>query len=178
MFFRSLVTAAIVSVVAAGSCTRDYVVKEGDYCDKISAAEGVSTYQLAVINYGIINDECSNLVPDQQICLGYGGEDCTTVYTIVADDTCEGIAAAHNVNTTILHENNPQIDPECSNIYIGEVLCVATTVIVPPPISDKSYPTPSTAVPPVKTPEPTASTPKPDGSDGNDDEDLPWCDEL
>lgn len=101
---------------------------------------------------------------------------------IVADDTCEGIAKAHNVNTTLLHENNPQIDPECSNIYIGEVLCVATKVIVPPPAAtDKSFPTPPNASPPVpvKTPEPTVDTPKPDeGDDDYDDEDLPWCDEL
>ena len=31
------------TVVAAGSCTREYTVKDGDYCDKISASEGVST---------------------------------------------------------------------------------------------------------------------------------------
>jgi len=175
MFFRYVVTAALVSLVAAGPCVRDYVVKEGDYCDKISAAEGVSTYQLAVINNGIIDDECSNLVPNQKICLGYEGEDCTTVYTVVADDTCDAIASAHNMNTTILHENNPQIDTECSNIYIGEVLCVASTVIVPPPAGDKTYPIPSTATPavPTKTPEPTN---KDDGDD--DEEDLPWCDEL
>jgi len=38
-------------------------------------------YQLAVINYGIINEDCSNLVSNQKICLGYEGEDCTTVYS-------------------------------------------------------------------------------------------------
>ena len=38
-------------------------------------------YQLAVINYGIINEDCSNLIVDQKICLGYEGEDCTTVYS-------------------------------------------------------------------------------------------------
>ena len=60
MFIRSLVTAAMVSsesriatlfgqladphsTVAVAHCVREYTVKEGDYCDKISAAEGVST---------------------------------------------------------------------------------------------------------------------------------------
>lgn len=38
-------------------------------------------YQLAVINYGIINEDCSNLIVNQKICLGYSGEDCTTVYS-------------------------------------------------------------------------------------------------
>ena len=113
---------------------------------------------------------------------------------VAGGDTCDAIASAHKVNTTLLHENNPQIDPECSNIYIGEVLCVASKVIVPPPADGKSFPTPSGAIPPVspqKTPEPTKTpeppkvvpappkTPEPVyGDDNDDDEDLPWCDEL
>ncbi|KAF9644270.1 hypothetical protein BDM02DRAFT_3122200 [Thelephora ganbajun] len=170
MFFRSFVAAAIVTLVAAGPCVRDYIVKDGDICDKISTAQGVSTYQLGVINNGIIDNECSNLTPNLKICLGYLGEDCTTVYTVARGDTCEAIAAAHNVNVTLLHENNPQINPGCGNIYIGEVLCVASKVIVPPPAVGKSFPMPSTAMPavPSKTPQPVA----------NDEEDLPWCDEL
>lgn len=39
-------------------------------------------YQLAVVNNGIINDDCTNLIPGQKICLGYEGEDCTTVYGV------------------------------------------------------------------------------------------------
>jgi len=31
------------TVVAAGPCAREYTVKEGDYCDKISQTQGVST---------------------------------------------------------------------------------------------------------------------------------------
>jgi hypothetical protein len=38
-------------------------------------------YQLAVINQGILNPQCTNLVPNESICLGYQGEDCTTVYS-------------------------------------------------------------------------------------------------
>jgi len=186
MFFRSIVVAAIVSVVAAGSCARQYTVQAGDYCDKISASQGVSTYQLAVINQGIINPQCTNLVPNESICLGYPGQDCTTVYTVVLGDTCDAIAAAHNVNTTLLHENNPQIAPDCSNIYVGEVLCVASSVIVPPPVGNPP-PVPSGATPAVPPPTPAPSpSPSPppanngdDNDDGDDDDDdLPYCDEL
>ena len=109
---------------------------------------------------------------------------------MVGGDTCEAIATAHNVNTTLIHENNPQIDTDCSNIYIGEVLCVADKVVVPPPAGDKPPTVPPTAtlanpVPssspadPAKTPEPHHDTPKPEEQDDNDDDDdLPWCDEL
>lgn len=94
---------------------------------------------------------------------------------MVKGDTCDAISAAHQINTTILHENNPQINPDCSNIYIGEVLCVANSVKVPPPTSGKSYPMPSTATPavPSKTPTPANSN-----DDEDDDSDLPYCDEL
>jgi LysM repeat protein len=185
MFFRTLIVASIVSVVAAGPCVRQYTVQAGDYCDKISASQGVSTYQLAVINQGILNPQCTNLVPNESICLGYQGEDCTTVYTVKKGDTCDAIAAAQNVNTTLIHENNPQILPDCSNIYIGEVLCVASSVIVPPPVGTPppmpSGATPAVPAPPPSTPAPTPSS-SPDsgsGDDGdNDDDDLPYCDEL
>lgn len=92
------------------------------------------------------------------------------------DDTCSAIAAANNVNTTLLHENNPQINPECNNIYIGEVLCVANTVIVPPPAGNPP-PMPSTATPAVSSPTPPPNNGG-DDNDDDDDEDLPYCDEL
>ena len=105
---------------------------------------------------------------------------------VVLGDTCDAIAAAHNVNTTLLHENNPQIVPDCSNIYVGEVLCVASSVIVPPPVGNPP-PVPSGATPAVPPPTPAPSpSPSPppanngdDSDDGDDDDDdLPYCDEL
>jgi len=197
MFFRSVVAAAFVTVVAAGSCVRQYTIKEGDTCDKISAAQNVSTYQLAVINKDI-NDKCSNLMPKQTICLGYEGEDCKTVYVVTKGDTCDKIATTFGMNTTILYENNPQIDTQCHNIYIGEVLCVSPKVQVPPRSGNQPIPTPSTAIPanpavtpttstppptiPVNTPAPSSSPPAgtsdDNGDDEDDDSDLPYCDEL
>ena len=95
-------------------------------------------------------------------------------------DTCDAIASAHNVNTTLLHENNPQINPDCTNIYIGEVLCVASSVIVPPPASGVPPPSmPSTATPAVPSNTPPPSNNDNGGSnDDDDDDDLPYCDEL
>lgn len=101
---------------------------------------------------------------------------------MVKGDTCDAIAAAKNVNTTLLHENNPQINPDCTNIYIGEVLCVASSVIIPPPVSGKPFPPmPSTATPAVPTNTPPPSNNNNNGGDDNnddDDDDLPYCDEL
>ncbi|KAF8650729.1 hypothetical protein AX16_005102 [Volvariella volvacea WC 439] len=155
--FNKALTAAIFAapllartVSAGSSCLRSYTVKEGDICDSISAAKSVSTYQLAVINEDIINSQCTNLVPGSSICLGYEGEDCSTTYVVRRDDTCEGIQAAHGINSTILYLNNPQINEACDNIYIGEVLCVAGQVIVPP--APAGYEPPAAVIPVTATP--------------------------
>jgi len=138
MFSKSVLTTLLAipfvaqAVLATQSdCTREYTVQPGDFCDSISAAQNVSTYQLAVVNYGIINQDCSNLYPGEQLCLGHTGEDCTDTYVVEACDTCEDISNKTGVPLDQLYVNNPQIDDDCSNIYVGEVLCVATTPTVP-----------------------------------------------
>ena len=65
-------------------------------------------------------------MPDQIVCLGVAGADCTQVHTVVENDTCAWIQEMYGIDADSLWSNNPQIDEECGNIYIGEVLCVAT----------------------------------------------------
>jgi len=167
MFFQ-LVTVALCALVAqpvvAGTCSRTYTIKQGDFCNSICAANGVSTYQLAVNNLNTINANCSNLQPGGTLCLGSVGADCHTTHVVVANDTCDIISSAAGINNTMLTMNNPQINADCSDIYIGEVLCTAKTLTVTNPPSG-SYPKPSYSA--------TSSTPAPSPSD-----DLPYCDEL
>ncbi|KAG6376602.1 hypothetical protein JVT61DRAFT_1584 [Boletus reticuloceps] len=127
-----LVQCTLFLVSAQGSnCTRTYIVQPGDICDKISAQNNVSTYQLAVVNDNIIDLECDNLNPGSTICLGWAGEDCSTTYVVQPDDTCDDISYAYNINETIFYDNNPQLNADCTNLYIGEVVCMAPTVMVP-----------------------------------------------
>ncbi|KAG8935162.1 hypothetical protein FRC01_007395 [Tulasnella sp. 417] len=114
-------------------CARDYTVQEGDYCDKISAAHNVSSYQLAVSNYQTVNDGCTNLAVGQVICLGLTGADCATTYSVQSGDYCDLIASNNGINSTMLMTNNPQIDDNCYNLYVGQVLCVSKDVLVTPP---------------------------------------------
>lgn len=138
MFSNSLLAAllAIPFVAQAvlghdNNCTRSYTVQNGDTCDSISAAQHVSTYQLAVVNYGIVNPDCTNLYAGETLCLGHTGEDCTDTYVVQDCDTCEDISTKTGVPLDTLYANNPQIDDDCSNIYVGEVLCVSTTPEAP-----------------------------------------------
>jgi len=127
--FVALITAAVAN--AGASCTRHYTVEQGDTCDIISLKNAVSTYQLAAVNVGVIDDICYNLVPGMEVCLATEGEDCTEAYLVVENDTCGAIAESFGMNSTMLMNNNPNINDECSNIYVGEVLCVAHDAIVP-----------------------------------------------
>lgn len=43
---------------------------------------GASTFQLALVNEAVIAENCDNLEPDQTVCLGITGTDCTKVYTV------------------------------------------------------------------------------------------------
>ncbi|KAF8876135.1 hypothetical protein BD779DRAFT_1650928 [Infundibulicybe gibba] len=105
-------------------CTKGYTVKSGDFCDGISATQGVSTYQLAHANPQI-NKGCTNLFVGEKLCLARKGEDCQPTHIVQVGDTCASIARAAGTSFDTLRANNPNIDAKCSNIYPGEVLCVA-----------------------------------------------------
>lgn len=202
---RAVVVASLAAIFAqvsyAAECSRKYTVKEGDYCDKISAANNVSTYQLGAINPGVINEACDNLQIGQEICLGTQDEDCSTTYVVQAGNTCSQIWESARINSTIFSFNNPQVNQDCTNIYTGEVLCVANEVLVPaqpdvpihtgPPATAAANPTPTAtqaATPAATTPAVAPTSPAQQEDDEEDceeievvvggDEDLPFCDEL
>lgn len=129
-FITVAVFAAITAVFAdlPTDCARDYTVHLHDTCDLISAWYNVSTYQLAHVNPQI-DAACDNLGEGEPLCLGITGQDCSTTYIVQDGDYCALIAENNDVDLSTLLANNPNVDDECSNIYLGEVLCTANTVI-------------------------------------------------
>ncbi|CAD6564930.1 MAG: hypothetical protein TREMPRED_000404 [Tremellales sp. Tagirdzhanova-0007] len=102
---------------------------------------GVSTFQLALVNEATIDESCDNLSVGENVCLGITGEDCTKVYTVVSNDTCAWIEEMYGMSNSTLYSNNPQINPDCSNIYVGEVLCVDTNTFAYPEYNQTLYDT-------------------------------------
>lgn len=49
---------------------------------------------------------------------------CTSTFTVVSGDTCDGIAAQFGITLAQLESFNPSLDSNC-DIDVGEVLCVA-----------------------------------------------------
>ena len=53
--------------------------------------------------------------------------------------TCEWIQETYGISNPTLIANNPQIDANCENIYVGEVLCVDTDDYVYPEVNQTIY---------------------------------------
>ncbi|KZS89099.1 hypothetical protein SISNIDRAFT_497653 [Sistotremastrum niveocremeum HHB9708] len=127
-FFTFAILAAL-PVATAGVLS--YVVKAGDTCDSISAANNASTYQLAIVNSGTIDPSCSNLAIGATICLASPGQDCSQTHVVQTGETCNQLESVFGINSTILWANNPQINEDCTNMYTGEVICTAGQVFTP-----------------------------------------------
>lgn len=103
-----------------------YRTKEGDTCDSIAQAYGVSAATMFYINPTIVN--CSAIRNGTDLCLP---QTCTSIYTVQANDTCSTIAAAHGLFTMDVINFNSQLNVNCSNLvdpvpYWGSTLCVST----------------------------------------------------
>ncbi|KAG5731543.1 hypothetical protein E4T56_gene5484, partial [Termitomyces sp. T112] len=109
-------------------CNRNYTVVLGDTCDSISAAQNVSTFQLALDN-PTVAAECKDLQAGQVLCLGLEGQDCSIVQVVAEGDSCNNITMSANITLATLRANNPNVNANCTNIYPGEVLCTASELI-------------------------------------------------
>ena len=87
----------------------------------------INSYQLAVSNWPVLNEACSNLEVGQSLCLGLTGQDCKTTYEVQQGDYCDLISSKNSINTTMLMANNPQISDNCWN------LCTYSTSSLPHP---------------------------------------------
>ncbi|KAL4259537.1 hypothetical protein AB1N83_009701 [Pleurotus pulmonarius] len=108
-------------------CARPFTVRAGDTCDGISAEQGVSSFQLAASNFGVINADCTNIFPGQVICLRRVCLDCNNVHVVAEGDSCTSIANAAQISVGTLVANNPNLGPVCNLLFPGEVVCVANS---------------------------------------------------
>ncbi|KAF9002303.1 hypothetical protein BDQ17DRAFT_1357251 [Cyathus striatus] len=118
------------------TCTRNYTVVAHNFCDLISAKEGVSSFQLASVNAGIINADCTNLfVGEVKFTLPTFvnrpvlGSRMTRLHQVLVvqptGDSYFSIATDTGISVDTLVANNPNVNADCTNIHPGEVLCVS-----------------------------------------------------
>ena len=129
-----------------GACTHSRTIQQGDTCDSIATAKGVSRYQLQRVNPGL---NCNNLHVGDKICTATAEYDCQPVDSVVSGDTCYAMATRHTISVDQLLTNNPGLD--CDALYVGQVLCAAS-------IAPGQTPTSTTATSPSST---TSAVPSP-----------------
>ncbi|KAJ7348498.1 hypothetical protein DFH08DRAFT_698125 [Mycena albidolilacea] len=105
-------------------CARQYAVVSGDTCGAIESKTGVSDSTLHQLNPGI-NSGCTNLQIGEVLCLSGTGGGCSQTYTVVSGDTCAAIESKTGVSDAQLHAQNPAINSGCTNLQIGQTLCVS-----------------------------------------------------
>ncbi|PYH48037.1 LysM peptidoglycan-binding domain-containing protein [Aspergillus saccharolyticus JOP 1030-1] len=102
-----------------------YTTKNGDTCDSIALAEGISAATMYYTNPNILN--CSDIAAGTTLCLPLT---CTDVYSVQSNDTCSSVAVANFITTAEVINWNSQLNWNCSNLhstnpYWGSVLCVS-----------------------------------------------------
>ncbi|KAJ6542364.1 glycoside hydrolase superfamily [Mycena vulgaris] len=111
---------------SGGGCTKTYTVVSGDTCATIESRTGVSDSQLHALNPSV-NAGCTNLQLGQVLCLSGGGGSgggCAQTYTVVSGDTCAAIESRNGVSDSQLHALNPSINGGCTNLQLGQILCL------------------------------------------------------
>ncbi|KAM5529504.1 hypothetical protein BFJ69_g16583 [Fusarium oxysporum] len=103
-----------------------YTTQDGDSCDSIALAQGVSAATMYYINSNIF--DCSKIAAGTELCLPLT---CTKIYKVQTGDTCRSIASKANILTDKLLSFNSQLNWNCTNLqdadpYWGSTLCVST----------------------------------------------------
>ncbi|KAJ5720928.1 uncharacterized protein N7483_008862 [Penicillium malachiteum] len=102
-----------------------YTTEDGDTCDSIAQALGVSAATMYYTNPNILN--CSDIITGTSLCLPLT---CNEVYAVQPNDTCSSIAVSNYITTSNVINWNSQLNSNCSNLvspdpYWGSVLCVS-----------------------------------------------------
>ncbi|KAK9646497.1 hypothetical protein HCH54_005237 [Aspergillus fumigatus] len=126
-----------------------YTVQSGENIQAIAKAQGVPTGPLRTLN-GIFLDG-TNLLQGQNLCLP---RQCP-VYLVQPGDTCNTIAEAYSLSIADLISYNPSLNRACSNLIVGDNICVGlsgqtytpTTIAGATATKTEQYATTTTAPP-------------------------------
>lgn len=132
-------TTASASPTATKACTGTYTVQSGDTCGSIETTYSLTSAQFYALNPSV-NTACSNLSVGQVLCVQGStattttitsaiptSTGCTQKYTVKSGDTCGNIETTYSLTSAQFYGLNPSVNVGCSNLAIGQVLCVQGT---------------------------------------------------
>ncbi|KAH9903988.1 hypothetical protein F4778DRAFT_76052 [Xylariomycetidae sp. FL2044] len=123
------------------NCTATYSVQPGDTCNKIrDSFNGTFTTDDFYAWNPQVNEYCSNLYPDEIVCVGLGEagpppacpvpvapglvSNCAACHLVVEGDNCEALAAASGVTYDDILLWNPSLYANCTNLQLDYNYCV------------------------------------------------------
>lgn len=112
-----------LAVGSLANCTSYHTVVSGDTCTAMDTSAHIALADFLRWNPEI-NVGCTNIQLAAAYCVGGGGNACAKVYTVVSGDSCAAIVKSQGVTQARLNALNPQINAACSNLGVGENLCV------------------------------------------------------
>ncbi|KAI0806567.1 carbohydrate-binding module family 50 protein [Xylaria sp. FL0064] len=108
----------------ASNCNRFYLVQNGDICDTIAAAEGISVSDLYAWNPAVGVNTCKDLDMGDYICRSMVS-DCNDFYFVKTGDTCDNIAADEGISSADFYAWNPAVGANtCKSLQAGTYACV------------------------------------------------------
>ncbi|KAJ7150210.1 hypothetical protein C8R46DRAFT_1229785 [Mycena filopes] len=103
------------------NCTTYYTVATGDNCNVIESKFKIGFSDILRWNPEV-TATCSNLNLAAYCVLGSSA--CTKLYTVVAGDSCGAIETKEAIADAKLHSQNTWINAGCTNIAVGQNICV------------------------------------------------------
>ncbi|KAJ7713613.1 hypothetical protein B0H16DRAFT_1620823 [Mycena metata] len=132
----------VASGTLTGSCTEYYIALPGDTCATIENTFGISLTQIIALNPEI-NSQCTNFFAEEAYCVSSAAitgppanlvvgsltpaEGCVEYYTIESGDTCNLVAGEWGLSFAQFVALNPEINAQCTNLFLGLAYCVAGT---------------------------------------------------
>ncbi|KAI9009782.1 glycosyl hydrolases family 18-domain-containing protein [Gaertneriomyces semiglobifer] len=102
-------------------CTKKYQVVSGDGCDSIADKHKINRDDFRFMNPGL---DCGLLSLGQEVCVGTRLTGCPQIYTAVAGDTCESLAA--NYGLTVPEFVAMNLGLNCASSLSGQPLCMGS----------------------------------------------------
>jgi chitinase len=125
----TLATLLVLAFFSSGEakCNAHYTVLAGDTCSSIISEKHAYLAEVLALN-PTLNSACSNLAVGQSVCWHDSSDpSCSTKVVITSGDSCNSLATSHGTSVANILLMNPYLNSGCSNIYVGDNICVSVT---------------------------------------------------
>lgn len=163
------------------NCNAFHLVAEGDGCQSIATAAGISLSDFYSWNPAV-GSSCSNLWLGYYVCVGVIGftpttsppattttpgngiptptptqtgmnSNCNSFHEVASGDTCESISTAAGISLSDFYSWNPAVGNTCSSLWLGYYVCIGVIGFTPTPTTVSA--TTTTPGNGISTPTPT-----------------------